>query len=93
MKEKLSKCLAGFRKSRGTQSLLVTMLEKWKKAIDKGEYVSALFTDLSKAFDTSNHDLFVSKIIQIFGKAYRFSLNAVKLIHSLFKKQKSTSLN
>ena len=73
--------------------MLVTMLEKWKQAVDKREYVSALFTDLSKAFDTINHDLFVSKIIQIFGKAYRFSLNAVKLIHSLFKKQKSTSLN
>ena len=32
MKDKLSKCLAGFRKSHGTQYLLVTMLEKWKKS-------------------------------------------------------------
>ena len=52
MEDKLSKCLAGFRKSQGTQHLLVTMLEKWKKAVDKGEYVSVLFMDLSKAFDT-----------------------------------------
>ena len=28
MKDKLSKCLTGFRKSHGTQQLLVTMLEK-----------------------------------------------------------------
>ena len=52
MKDKLSKCLAGFNKSHGTQNLLVTMLENWKKKNFKGEYVSALFMDLSKAFDT-----------------------------------------
>ena len=76
MKDKLSKCLTGFRKSHGTQHLLVTMLEKWKKAVDKGEYVSALFMDLSKAFDTINHDLLSAKL-----KAYGFSLNAAKLPH------------
>ena len=43
MEDKLSKCLAGFRKSHGTQNLLVTMLENWKKTVDKGECVSALF--------------------------------------------------
>ena len=31
MEDKLSKYLTGFRKSHGTQHLLVTMLEKWKK--------------------------------------------------------------
>ena len=48
IKDELSKCFIGFKKSHGTQHLLVTMLEKWKKANDKGEYVSALFMDLSK---------------------------------------------
>ena len=37
IKGKLSKCLTDFRKSHGTQYLLVTMLEKWKKEVDKGE--------------------------------------------------------
>ena len=37
IKGKLSKCLTDFRKSHGTQYLLVTILEKWKKAVDKGE--------------------------------------------------------
>ena len=44
------------------------MLEKWKKEIDNGSYVSALFMDLSKAFDTINHDLMLAKL-----KAYGFS--------------------
>ena len=39
MEDKLSKYLPGFRKSHGIQHLLVTMLEKWKKAVDNGEYV------------------------------------------------------
>ena len=83
MKDKLSKCLTGFKKTHGTQHLLVTMLEKWKKAVDKGEYVSTLFMDLSKAFDTINHDLLLAKL-----KTYGFSLNAVKLMRSYLKNRK-----
>ena len=59
-----------------------------KKAVDKGECVSALFMDLSKAFDTINHDLLLAKL-----KAYGFSLNAVELMGSYLNKQKTTGLN
>ena len=83
MGDKLSKCLTGFRKSHGTQHLLVTMLEKWKKAVDNGECVSALFLDLSKAFDTINHGLLLAKL-----QAFRFSANALKLMHSYFNNRK-----
>ena len=83
MEGKLSKYLTGFRKSHGPQNLLATMLEKWKKAVEKAEYVSALFMDLSKALDTINDDLLLAKL-----KAYRFSLNAVKLMHSYLKTRK-----
>ena len=83
MEDKLSKYLTGFRKSHGTQHLLETMLEKWKKAVDNGEYVSALFLDLSKAFDTINHDLLLAKL-----KAYGFSPNALKLMHSYLNNRK-----
>ena len=52
----------GFRKSHGTQYSLMTMLEKWKSALDKGENACVLFMDLSKVFDTINQDLFLSKL-------------------------------
>ena len=57
MTDKLAHFITGFRKSHRTQNSLVVMLEKWKRALDKGEYASALFMDLLKAFDTINHDL------------------------------------
>ena len=70
-------------KDKLTQHWFVTMLEKWKKAVGKGEYVSALFMDLSKAFDTINHDLLLAKL-----KTFGFSLNAVKLMLSYSKNRK-----
>ena len=56
------------------------MLEKWKASLDKGEYVSVIFMDLSKAFDTINHDLLLAKL-----KAYGFSHNALAFMLSYLK--------
>ena len=75
--------LTGFRKSHGTQDSLLTMLEKWKRGIVNGSYVSALFMDLSKAFDTINQDLKLAKL-----KAYGFSTDALNLMHSYLKNRK-----
>ena len=83
MEDKFAKCLTGFRKSHGTQHALLTMLEKWKKGIDNGSYVSALFMDLSKAFGTINHGLMLAKL-----KAHGFSTNALNLMHSYLKNKK-----
>ena len=74
MTDKLAHSIAGFRKSHGTQNSLAVMLEKWKRALDNGEYVSALFMDLSKFFDTINHDFLIAKL-----KAYGFSKEALTL--------------
>ena len=89
MQNKISKYVAGFRKSHGTQYSLMIMLEKWKNALDKGEYVCVLFMDLSKAFDTINQDLLLPKL-----RAYRFSNNALNLMCSYLKNRKQrTQIN
>ena len=53
------------------------MIEKWRISLDKGGYGGAILMDLSKAFDTLNHDLLIAKL-----HAYGFDKNALKLIKS-----------
>ena len=62
MKDKLSKQLTGFRKNHSTEHCLCCMLEIWKKVLDEGGYICAIFMDLSNAFDTLNHDLLIAKL-------------------------------
>ena len=83
MTDKLAHSIIGFRNSHGTENSLVVMLEKLKRVLDKGEYVSALFVDLSKVFDTINHDLLIAKL-----KAYGFSKKALKLMKSYLKNRR-----
>ena len=83
MEDKISNYVTGFRKSHGTQYSLVMLLERCKQAIDKGEYISVMYMDLSKAFDTINHDLLLAKL-----RAYGFSTSALNLLYSYLKYRK-----
>ena len=49
------------------------MSENWRKKIDKGKYVSVLFMNLSKAFDTIFHIFLNTKL-----EAYGFSYSSLK---------------
>ena len=73
----LSKHQCGFRKCFSTQQCLLTLLEKWKNAVDKGTIFGALLTDLSKAFGCLNHELLIAYL-----NAYGLTLPALKLIHN-----------
>jgi hypothetical protein len=48
----------GFRRQHATYKAIITLLDKISQAIEKGEYVIGIFIDLSKAFDTVQHDFF-----------------------------------
>ena len=88
-KLKLSNKLSGFLKNYNTQYCLTYMLEKWKNTLDKGEHVGAVFMDLSKAFDTINHDLLIAKL-----EAYGFSNNALLFMLSyLQNRSQKVSIN
>ena len=61
------------------------MLEKWKSALDKEESICVLFSDLSKTFDTINHNLSLAKL-----KTYGFSINALDRTCSYLENQKQS---
>ena len=69
--------LCGYRNSYNAQLALLMLVETFKKALDKHEYAGAIVTDLSKAFDTINHELLIAKL-----HAYGFEKCALKLIYS-----------
>ena len=69
--------LAAFRKGYGCQTTLLRLLEDWRSALDKHEYVAAILMDLSKSFDCLPHNLLLAKL-----QAYGVSQDAVKLIES-----------
>ena len=47
----------GYRKGYSTRFRLMTLIKKWKICLDQKGYACAELTDLSKAFDTINHEL------------------------------------
>ena len=73
----LSNSLCGYRKGYSAQHALISMLEKWKISLDKGGYAGGILMDLSKAFDTLDHDLLIAKL-----DAYGFDKKALRLVKS-----------
>ena len=58
----LSEHQFGFRKNRSTEHAILELTDKISKAIDEGKYTVGIFLDLSKAFDTVNHEILIKKL-------------------------------
>ena len=86
----LSPYLCGYRKGYNTQQALVSpLIEKWKKILDDKGFGGAVLMDLSKAFDTLNHELLIAKL-----HAYGFNRDSLKLINDyLSNRWQRTKIN
>ena len=68
---------------------LSALIEKWRESLDKKGFAGGIIMDLSKAFDTINHDLLIAKL-----SAYGFEKSALKLIKSyLSNRYQRTKIN
>ena len=84
-----SKFQCSFSQGLSEQYCLISMIEKWRKSVDKGKTFASLLTDLSKAFDCFPHDLIIAKL-----NAYGFGLSAIRLMQSyLSNKKQRTKIN
>ena len=65
----------GFRKGLSCELALNTFVETIRENINKSEHTISIMLDLSKAFDTINHEILLAKL-----KKYKFSDSALKTI-------------
>ena len=83
-----SMLLSAFRKGYSCQSALLNMIEKFKSALDKGEFVACISMDISKAFDCLPHCLTICKSF-----SYGLSREACTLIASyLFQRKQRVKI-
>ena len=81
--------MCGYRKGYSTQHALLILLEKWRAILDKKGYAGAILMDLSKAFDTLNHELLIAKLA-----AYGFDKSSLLLVKSyLSNRWQRTKIN
>ena len=58
----LSNAQFGFRQNHSTNMAMMNLFDKVTEAIDNNDYCVGVFIDLSKAFDTLNHEILLRKL-------------------------------
>ena len=61
------------------------MREKWRKTLDIKGYAGAVLMDLSKAFDTINHELLLAKLHE-----YGFSMHSLLILSNYLSNRKQS---
>ena len=81
--------LCGYRKGYCAQYAVMTLLEKWRISLDNNGCGGAFLMDLSKAFDTLNHQLLIAKL-----HAYGLTHGTLTLLYSyLSNRWQRTKIN
>ena len=62
---------------------MTSTFEMWNKILDQEEYIFSVFMNLSKTFETLNHDLFIAKI-----GLFEFEIDALKYMESYLMNKK-----
>ena len=73
----------GFRANHSTQFAALELIDRITQDLDQGNMPITIFMDLSKAFDTLNHDILIYKL-----KSYGLSEAALKLMQSYLTNRK-----
>ena len=73
----------GFRKKHSTEHAAIELIDRLMDEIDKKNIPIAIFLDLSKAFDTLNHNILLQKL-----KYYGFKDSAISLMQSYLVNRK-----
>ena len=77
----------GFRTNHSTEHALIEIVDQIRLSIDKNELTCGIFIDLSKAFDTVNHDILLKKLDH-----YGIKGNALNLFMSYLKNRKQYTM-
>ena len=78
----------GFQNAHSTEHAIFQLVNQITEAFSQGKYVLGIFLDLSKAFDTVNHNILLEKL-----KAYGIQSENLKWFRSYLSNRKQFILN